>query len=101
MKFFLISDDHDTLVGMRLAGIDGVAALDKREVEEQLALVVDDESVGIVLITEKLAAMAKEQLDDIKLNRKRPLVLTVPDRNGMSGGTSITDYIREAIGVKL
>ena len=33
MRCFCISDDPDVLTGMRLAGIDGVAASTKREVD--------------------------------------------------------------------
>lgn len=31
MKIFLLSDNRDTLVGMRLAGIKGKIVLDKKE----------------------------------------------------------------------
>nr|WP_330377556.1 V-type ATP synthase subunit F [Cellulosilyticum ruminicola] len=34
MKSFLLSDNHDTWVGMRLAGIDGVILHEREEVLE-------------------------------------------------------------------
>lgn len=101
MTFYLISDNHDTLVGMRLAGIDGVVVEGKEQLKKTLETVAEDENVGIILITEKLVPLAKEQINDIKLNRSRPLILEVPDRHGSKGGSSIVNYIRDAIGVKL
>ena len=39
---------------------------------------------------------------DLKLNRKQPLIVEIPDRHG-NGRTkdSITKYVQDAIGVKL
>ncbi len=39
---------------------------------------------------------------DLKLNRKKPLIVEIPDRHG-NGRTkdSITKYVQDAIGVKL
>ena len=55
-----------------------------------------------MLITEKLSSEIPELVDDIKLNRKRPLLVEIPDRHG-SGRTPnfITNYINEAIGIKI
>ena len=40
MRFFLISDNVDTLVGLRLAGIEGVVAHEDAEVSEALETVL-------------------------------------------------------------
>jgi V/A-type H+-transporting ATPase subunit F len=58
--------------------------------------------VGIVLITEKLVALSPDLVYDLKLNRKRPLIVEIPDRHGSGRAKdSITRYVREAIGVKI
>ncbi len=102
MRFYLISDNIDTEMGMRLAGIEGVVVHEKDEVEEALNKVCDDESVAAVLMTERLVKLCPELIYDIKLKRKRPLVVEIPDRHG-NGRTkdSISRYVREAIGVKI
>lgn len=53
-------------------------------------------------MTQKSAALNPERVYDIKLNRRRPLVVEIPDRHG-SGGVSeaIGRYVEEAIGIKL
>jgi V/A-type H+-transporting ATPase subunit F len=102
MKYFVISDNDDTLVGLRLSGIEGERAGDKREVQAAVSRVMRDPSVGVLLITEKLAALAPELIYELKLNLKQTLVVEIPDRHGTGrSADSITRYIREAIGVKL
>lgn len=102
MRFFLISDNNDTFVGMRLAGIEGIVVHQKDEVREALKSAMDDSNIGIVLITEKLGQLCSDLVYDLKLNRKRPLIVEIPDRHGSGRAKdSITRYVREAIGVKI
>jgi V/A-type H+-transporting ATPase subunit F len=102
MRFYLISDNIDTYVGMRLAGIEGIVVHEKNEVHDALKSAMDDSNVGIVLITEKLGLLCSDLVYDLKLNRKRPLIVEIPDRHGSGRAKdSITRYVREAIGVKI
>lgn len=102
MKMYLISDNVDTLTGMRLAGIDGVVVHEAREVEEQLDKILKDREVGVLLITEKLGAMVGKRIEYIKLNYQTPLIVLIPDRHGSDQGLdSITKYVREAIGLRI
>ena len=102
MRFYLISDNVDTQVGMRLAGIDGVVVHTAEEVQKALddAIAMDD--VAVILITATLLALCPERVYDLKLKMRRPLIVEIPDRHG-NGRTkdSITEYVREAIGVKI
>lgn len=102
MRFMLISDNHDTVTGMRLAGIDGVLTHDAEGVQTALETAIADENIGVVLITEKLVPLCSKLIYDLKLNRKRPLIVDIPDRHaGGRSADSITRYIREAIGIKI
>ncbi len=102
MKFFLISDNVDTKVGMRLAGIDGVVVHERDEVLSELEKAKSDTSIGIVLLTEKLAALIPQKIADLKLNSHLPLVVVIPDRHGtIREEDSITRYVREAVGLKI
>ena len=42
MKMFLISDNRDTYTGMRLAGVEGVVAHERQEVEEAVRRALSD-----------------------------------------------------------
>ena len=99
---FLISDNVDTYTGMRLAGVDGVVVHERKELREQLEKVLQDKSVGIVLLTEKFGRDFPDILDEFRLDRKIPLLIEIPDRHGTGRKKDfITSYITEAIGLKL
>ena len=102
MRFYLISDNVDTQVGMRRAGIEGIVVHEADEVRKALTDAMEMEDVAVVLITERLLTLCPEMVYDLKLNRRRPLIVEIPDRHG-NGRTrdSITRYVREAIGVKI
>ena len=102
MKIFLISDNVDTQTGLRLAGIEGVVVHEKGELKDALNNALSDKEIGIILITEKLSFEFPEIIDDIKLNRKQPLLVEIPDRHGSGRRIDfITSYVSEAIGLKL
>jgi V/A-type H+/Na+-transporting ATPase subunit F len=102
MRFYLISDNVDTQVGLRLAGIEGVVVHQADEVKKVLQETMERDDIAVVLITETLLSLCPELVYNLKLNRKRPLIVEIPDRHG-NGRTkdSITRYVREAIGVKI
>ena len=102
MKMYLISDNVDTYTGMRLAGVDGVVVHERGELYEALQNVIKDKEVGLVLLTEKFGREFPEIIDDIKLKRKMPLLVEIPDRHGTGRKKDfITSYVNEAIGLKL
>ncbi|MDR0919391.1 MAG: V-type ATP synthase subunit F [Oscillospiraceae bacterium] len=102
MKLFLISDNVDTLMGMRLSGIEGVIVHEKEDVKNALDTVIRDKSVAVVLITEKLVESCHDIVYDIKLNRKTPLILEIPDRHGTSQiSETMARYVQEAVGIKI
>lgn len=102
MKYFVITDSTDTQVGLRLAGIEGVVVREEPEVRRAIQDAVKDPSVGVLLVTEKLATLCADLIDPIKMTGHTPLVVEIPDRHSKGRAPdSITRYIREAIGVKI
>ena len=102
MRFMLISDNHDTLVGMRLAGIEGCIAQNPAEVKDALFKFESDQTVGIILITEILSKMCADEIDNFKLHTAKPLIVVIPDRHSDGRDSdSVMRYVREAIGIKL
>ena len=85
MKFFLISDNVDTVTGMRLAGIEGVVVHEAQETERVLMKAMDDKDIAVILMT-----------------RPSPIISEIPDRHAdMDVTASISRYVQEAIGIKL
>ena len=102
MKMYLISDNKDTYTGMRLAGVEGVVVHRRQELKDALDAVFQDKEIGIVLLTEKFGREFPDLIDDVKLNRRLPLLIEIPDRHGTGRKENfITEYVSEAIGLKL
>ena len=74
MKFFLISDNTDTQMGFRLAGIDGMLAHSREEVLDGLRQAEEDADIGVVLLTASCIALAPQEVEGM---RRRGLMQTV------------------------
>ncbi len=102
MKFYLISDNIDTQMGMRLAGIEGVVTHSAEETQTALDDAMKMEDVGIVLMTEKAVKQIQETVYDYKLTCKSPLIVEIPDRHATSKiSDTISKYLSEAVGIRL
>ncbi len=102
MKYFLISDNVDTLAGMALVGVRGVVVHEEDEVRAALDKACSDPEVGLVLITDKLIAKCSSVVFEYKLKLKKPLIVEMPDRHSdQTPGDSIKRYISEVVGVKI
>lgn len=102
MKMFLISDNVDTLTGMRLAGVEGCIVHERAELRKALEDAIANKENGIILLTEKFGREFPDIIDDVRLNRSLPLLIEIPDRHGTGRKPDfITSYVSEAIGIKL
>ena len=102
MRMYLISDNTDTLTGMRLAGVDGVIANEKGTLEKALNEVLKDKNIGIILLTETLGKKYPELAKTVRTEHKKPLLIEIPDRHGTGRRPDfITAYVNDAIGLKL
>ena len=102
MKMFLISDNVDTLTGMRLAGVEGCIVQERAELRKALEDAIANKENGIILLTEKFGREFPDIIDDVRLNRRLPLLIEIPDRHGTGRKPDfITSYVSEAIGIKL
>lgn len=102
MRYYVISDNTDTLVGMRLAGIEGVLVREQEQVKKALSDAMQMDDVAVILMTERLVKLCPELVDELKLNRSKPLIVEIPDRHGNGRAKdSITRYVKEAIGINI
>lgn len=102
MKMFLISDNVDTLTGMRLAGVEGCIVHERAELRKALEDAIANKENCIILLTEKFGREFPDIIDDVRLNRRLPLLIEIPDRHGTGRKPDfITSYVSEAIGIKL
>lgn len=102
MKAFLVSDNHDSLVGMRLAGIQGCLVHTADETFAAIDRAMKMPDLAILAITEKAAEMAPDIVQQLRERGELPLLIEIPDRFGTKRGPDfLTRYVQEAIGVKM
>lgn len=101
MKSYVISDNKDTLIGMRLAGINGVIVSNKEDVLDELYNVLKDKDIEIIILTEKILFMAESEIMKLKIERDTPLIIEIPNREGSQRGDYLLKCIRESIGIKI
>ena len=102
MKVVVVGDE-DAVAGLKLAGVsEGRVVKTPSEAEEVLREVVRDEDVAVLVITEDVAAMASQLVQELYL-RPRPAVVEVPSRRGAEEEREdpIRELLRRAIGVEV
>lgn len=67
----------DTAVGLKLTGIEAVVLQEKEQVEMQIKKVLQDEQIGILIVTNPIYELAKRQFDEIKETLKIPLLVKI------------------------
>jgi V/A-type H+/Na+-transporting ATPase subunit F len=101
MTFFVIGD-RETVLGLRLVGVEGVAASEREDALAALKDAVVRKDVGVVLVTEKVAAKIRDAVDARLYGFGFPLVLEIPDASGPDPDRpKIEELVRKAIGVSI
>ena len=95
MRLFLVSDKVDPVIGMRLAGVEGVCLREPERLAEALETAAGTADIGVLLYTAGVRESCPQR-------QNRPLLLEIPDGESASGNSgSITEYIQEAVGIHL
>jgi V/A-type H+-transporting ATPase subunit F len=101
MKFFCVADE-DTVRGFRLAGVEGQAVEGPREAEAAVEAAVRKPNLGVLVLTHEIAAGIRAQVDAIRAERDRPLVVEVPGPEGpMPGRKTLRQFVQEAVGIRI
>ena len=101
MKSFLICNDQETLVGMRLAGVQGTILNDRASVLALIDEKIRDDETGIIIITKAIMLLAEKEIMAIKLKSKLKLIVEIPGAGLNYEDDYITRHIRESIGIKI
>lgn len=99
MKFFVIGDP-DTVLGFRLAGIEGEEVSSPEEASEALDRAFEREGLGVIILSERIAEKIRSRVDQYLYKTTFPLIIEIPDRTGpLEGRRSVRDLIRAAVGI--
>lgn len=94
--------DSETALFFELQGIETIIIESESEFHEELKKVKKQKGYGLIIITEELADFAKSRVDALRFSKDLPLVIDVPSiKGGEITKINLSDYIREAIGVKI
>lgn len=102
MKCFLISDNVDTQMGMRLAGVEGVVVHKHDEVMRELEKAVSRDDLAVIFVTKILTDLCRQEISELKLTLSKPLIVEIPDRHGDSHiSETLSRYVSDAVGMKI
>ncbi len=101
MRSFCLCNKYETLISMRLAGIVGMEVFTKEDVLKELDRLLADPEFGLIIVSENVLNMAKEEIMAIKLKDKNNLIIHIPESEGFKEKDYIMKYIRESIGIKV
>lgn len=101
MKLMVIGH-QDAVRGFALVGVEGQIATTGETVNQALDAALDDKSIGIVLVTEEAAALARQRMDYLAVHSTIPLVVEIPgpDKTQMDQ-PSLSEVIRRTTGVRI
>jgi V/A-type H+-transporting ATPase subunit F len=89
--------DNETLTALRLAGLTETYATKDKFIE-----CTTDKEVGLILITEKIAAELSAQINEIRQQKLFPIIVEIPDKTGpQKQEDRIGKIIKRAVGVEL
>ena len=101
MKFYCIADE-DTVRGFRLAGVEGQPVRTPREAASALEAAARHPDLGIIILTDGVAAGVRSEVDAIRTHRRQPLIVEIPGPKGpMPGRKTLRQFVQEAIGIRL
>ena len=101
MKFCCIADE-ETVRGFRLAGIAGHVVNSAAEAAAAVQQAAAKADCGIIVLTETVAAGIRQQVETIRLERDRPLIVAIPGPGGRQPGRkSLRQFVQEAVGIRV
>ncbi|MCK9614403.1 MAG: V-type ATP synthase subunit F [Candidatus Omnitrophica bacterium] len=100
MTFFCIADKESSL-GFKFSGIETREISTKSEALEAFNVALALENVGIIIITEKAASFIRDKVNQFLYREELPLILEVPSRGPVKKRKSVSESLKEMIGISV
>ncbi len=85
-----------------MVGVGGRAVASAAEANQALDAALSAADIGIILVTEDVAALIEARMDQLKMHSTVPLVVEIPAPGGIRADKpSIQEVVTRAIGVKI
>ncbi|MDD5347587.1 MAG: V-type ATP synthase subunit F [Candidatus Omnitrophica bacterium] len=98
MTFFCIAD-KDSAPGFKLVGIETLEVVTRQEALEALRVARATKDAGIILVTEKAAALVPEEVKVSIKDSPIPLIIEIPSRGQTRKHGSAAELLKELAGV--
>ena len=93
--------DHDTAAAFRIGGIESIVS-NGDSIRKDMGLLIKREDAELILVTDDLAFQIKDVINDVNLNRVKPIIIEIPRLDDEQGfGKSILGYVTEALGISM
>jgi V/A-type H+/Na+-transporting ATPase subunit F len=101
VKFYCLADEN-TVRGFRLAGVEGQVVTSAPQAAAAVETLAAQPDCGILILTEKVAAGIRGQVDRLRWERSRPLIVEIPGPEGpIPGRKSLRQSVQEAVGMRV
>ena len=101
MKYFCIADE-DTVRGFRLGGVAGQAVASAPEAAQAIESAAAQLDCAVIVLTEKVADSIRPQVERIRFESLRPLLIEVPGPEGtLPGRKRLRQLAQEAVGINM
>lgn len=98
----LVIGHPEAVLGFSLAGVGGRVASTAAEVNQALDEAQASKDLGIVLVTQDVAALIPARMENLKLRSTVPLIVEIPSVGGVQEGQpSLGEVVLRAIGIRL
>jgi len=99
MDFFIIADPH-TYLAFALAGVPGGQAETLDQARALLKRAIESPEIGLILITERLTEGIREEVDALRWEGGKTLVVEIPDLAGsLPREETLLDRVRALMGL--
>jgi V/A-type H+-transporting ATPase subunit F len=101
VKLYCIADE-DTVRGFRLAGVEGEVVTTPAEAQQAVERAAAQPNLGMLILTDVVAAGIRPLVDEIHLEREQPLIVEIPGPEGaMPGRKTLRQFVQEAVGIRV
>ncbi len=101
MRSYCLCEKIETQTVMRLGGIESDIVYSDEEAKRKIEALLNDPTIGLIMITENIHKRLKELIMPLKLTRMDTLIIQVPEPEGLQDKDYIMKYIKNSIGIKL
>ena len=107
MEYFVIGE-RELVLGFKLVGVDGAIAVNRTEALDAFNRVTGmgdvpvPERPKVLILTEEVSSLLDDEVVAWQKKATYPLIVEIPGINGhLEGKKSLTDAIREAVGIQV